>query len=334
MPDKPVDVSPAQPIEALARDGQGPPELSVIIVSFNTRELTIACIESVYAQTTTPFEVIVIDNASTDGSADAIAETFPEVTLIAEETNHGFARAHHIAVPLSKAPWLLLLNPDTVVLDNALDNLLAFAKATPEAGIWGGRTLYPDGSLNPTSCWGRMTLWSTLSRILGLNHIFARSEFFNSEEIGDWSRDTEREVDIVTGCLFLMKREMWDRLEGLDPDFSMYGEEADLCLRGKAIGLRPRITPHATIIHYDGASERIRTDRMVRLLRAKIELIKRHFSPATRAIGYHLFRIWPLSRYIAYSLTYRLRRNQIDRQKAEDWAEVWARRQEWQAGFH
>ncbi|MBM1222507.1 glycosyltransferase family 2 protein [Ponticoccus sp. SC2-23] len=329
----PVDVSTDQLARRLAAKNREAPELSVIIVSFNTSEMTLACIESVYAQTTVPFEVIVVDNASTDGSARAIGEAFPQVHLIAEQTNHGFARAHDVAVPHASAPWLLLLNPDTVVLDSALDNLLAFAKTTPAAGIWGGRTLYPDGTLNPYSCWGRMTLWSVLSRTLGMSGIFARSEVFNSEVMGGWKRDTEREVDIVTGCLFLIRRDMWDRLGGFDPDFTMYGEEADLCLRGKAIGLRPRITPHATIIHYGGASERVRADKMVRLLRAKVELIKRHFAPGTRTVGYHIFRIWPLSRRIIYTLAYKLRGRPSDKQKARDWGEIWTRRNEWQSGF-
>ena len=84
----------------------------------------------------------------------------------------------------------------------------------PEAGIWGGRTLYGDGSLNPTSVFRQMTVWSVICRILGLNVVLARSDLFNSEYFGDWPRDSEREVDIVTGCLFLIQRDLWDRLGG------------------------------------------------------------------------------------------------------------------------
>ncbi|MDE3120769.1 MAG: glycosyltransferase family 2 protein, partial [Paracoccaceae bacterium] len=119
-----------------------PPQLSIIVVSYNTRDMTLACLASVFAQTRTPFEVIVVDNASTDGSAEAIGAAFPQVRLMAETTNHGFAAAHRLAVPVARAPWLLLLNPDTVVLNGALDKLLAFAERTPDAGIWGGRTLF------------------------------------------------------------------------------------------------------------------------------------------------------------------------------------------------
>ncbi len=309
------------------------PDLSIIVISYNTREMTLACLQSVYDQTTVPFQLIVVDNASDDGSAEAIAAAFPDAVLIAEAENHGFGPAHEIALKHAAAPWLLLLNPDTVVLDGALDNLLAYAKETPEAGIWGGRTLYGDMSLNPTSCFARMTLWSVFCRVAGLNGIFRSSTLFNPEYYGTWDRASEREVDIVTGCLFLIRREMWDDLGGFDEAFTMYGEEVDLCLRARALGARPRVTPTSTIIHYGGASQAVRSDRSVRLLRAKMELIKRHFPVQSRWLGLALFRLWPLSRRIACGLGGRLLGRAALTDQARIWAEVWARRKEWQGGF-
>lgn len=119
------------------------PAVSIIVISYNTREMTIECLRSVFAETTLPFEIVVVDNASTDGSAEAISEAFPadvypNLTLLKEIKNHGFAPAHSVALPHCKAPWLLLLNPDTVILDKAIDNLFAFAHREPEARIWGG----------------------------------------------------------------------------------------------------------------------------------------------------------------------------------------------------
>ncbi len=308
-------------------------ELAIVIVSYNTCEMTLACLASVYAQTQTPFEVVVVDNASTDGSAEAIAREFPQVTLVAETVNHGFAPAHDIAVPLISAPWLLLLNPDTVVLDGALDKLLDFAKRTPDAGIWGGRTVFADGTLNASSCWGRMTLWSTFCRTSGLSGLFPASPLMNSEAMGRWPRDTERDVDIVTGCLFLLKRATWDRLGGFDPAFVMYGEEVDLCMRAKAAGMQPRVTPDAVIVHYGAASDTVRPDKMVRLLRAKVELIKRHFPAHSRWLGRQLFRLWPLSRAVALGVAGRLTGRAGWREKAGEWRAVWGRRGEWQGGL-
>jgi len=308
------------------------PELSIVVISYNTRDMTLACLASVYTETAVPFELIVVDNASTDGSAEAIAAAFPDARLIAEATNHGFAPAHDIALKHATAPWLLLLNPDTVVLDGALDKLLDYAKSTPKAGIWGGRTYFADKTLNPGSCWGRMTLFSLISRLLFLSNLFPGSRLLNREEIGRWRRDTERQVDIVTGCLFLMRRDDWDALGGFDPAFMMYGEETDLCLRAANEGFRPRITPDATIIHHGGASDTIRTDKMVRLLRARTELIIRHFPTTTRWLGRLAQILWPLSRAIAWRVVAVAGRKGAA-EKAATWWEIWRRRDEWKGGY-
>jgi len=131
------------------------PDVSIIIVSFNTRELTLDCLRSVYEQTgDVTFEVFVVDNASTDGSAEAIAAAFPQVHLIANHENRGFAAANNQAAQYASGEWLLLLNPDTVVLNRAVDRLVAFARrAVAEdaaCGIFGGRTIFANGRLNPT----------------------------------------------------------------------------------------------------------------------------------------------------------------------------------------
>lgn len=309
------------------------PVLSVVVVSYNTREMTLACLASVFRETAAPVEVIVVDNASTDGSAEAVAQAFPQVRLLAERVNHGFARAHPIAVDAARAPWLLLLNPDTVVLDGALDRLLDFAARTPEAGIWGGRTVFADGRLNPASCWRRMTLWSVLSRTLGLTAAFPRSTLFNPEPYPGWDRSSEREVDIVSGCFLLLRRETWDRLGGFDPAFVMYGEEADLCLRARADGARPRVTPEATIVHHGGASETVLADKLVRLMRAKMTLIERHFPPRARRPGRLLFALWPLSRWLGLTALAAAFGRARWQALAQAWGEGWSRRAEWVGGF-
>lgn len=313
-------------IDAAGKCGQPTPLVSIIIVSYNTREMTLECLRSVFAQTHQPFELIVVDNASSDGSAAAIAAEFPDVRLTAGIENHGFAKANNIAASYARGEYLLLLNPDTVVLEGAIDRLLDFARRVPEAGIWGGRTLYGDRSLNPTSCWRRMTLGSLASQVVGLSSLFCRSTLFNPEGYGGWPRDSEREVDIVTGCFLLIRRDFWKSLGGFDSSYVMYGEEADLCLRAHAKGARPMITPEAQIVHYAGASETVRSDKMVRLLRAKVLLIRRHFPRWQRPAALMLFRLWPLSRYWA---THALGR----RMAAQTWGEIWRRRLEWWNGW-
>ena len=303
-----------------------PPALTIIVVSYNTREMTLDCLRSVRDQTRTPHEVIVVDNASADGSAEAIAAEFPYLRLMAETKNHGFARANNLAAKHARGEHLLLLNPDTVVLDGAVDRLLAFARANPEAKIWGGRTLNADMTLNPTSCWRRMTLWNVFCRTSGLSGVFSGSERFNGEAYGGWKRDTVREVDIITGCFLMIPRDFWRALGGFDLTYFMYGEEADLCLRAARLGARPLFTPDAEIIHYDGASDTVRTDRMVRVLRAKAQVIRDHFPGHLRPAGLTLFRFWPFSRWLAASVA-------GPAPRARRWGEIWERRAEWQAGF-
>lgn len=300
------------------------PRLSILVISYNTREMTLECLRSVYAETQTPFEVIVVDNASSDGSAQAIADEFPDIHLMAETDNHGFAKANNIAAQHARGDWVLLLNPDTIVLDRALDRLFEFAQTTPHARIWGGRTVFADRSLNPYSVWQKMTLWNIFCRTAGLARIFKNSPLFNAEAYGGWDRSTVREVDIVTGCLFLMTREDWAHLGGFDTSYIMYGEETDLCLRATAqLGARPTMTPAATIVHYGGASEKVVEDKMVRLLRAKSELIKRYFPGWRGGLARGMFRAWPASRSFAAGLLGR----------DSSWRGVWARRAEWQNGF-
>lgn len=304
------------------------PEISVLVISYNTRDMTLACLRSVQAETTVPYELIVVDNNSPDGSAEAIADDFPEITLLAETENHGFAKANNIAAARARGEYLLLLNPDTVVLDGAIDKLLAFAKQRPEALIWGGRTLYEDGSINRTSCYQRMSLWSVFCQTSGLAGLFPKSEIFRSESYGQWDRGNERQVDIVTGCFLLIKRTDWETLGGFDPAFFMYGEETDLCLRAiRDLGAAPRVTPDATIIHYGGASEKIRAERMVRLMGVKIQLIRAHFPAWQRSLACSIFRLWPWSRKWVFPVLGR-RKEEVD-----VWSEVWARRAEWWQGF-
>ncbi len=309
------------------------PALTIIVVSYNTREMTLDCLRSVRDQTRTAHEVIVVDNASTDGSAEAIAKTFPEVRLMAETENRGFARANNLGAAHARGEYILLLNPDTVVIDGAVDRLLAFARTRPEAGIWGGRTVYADGTLNPTSCWGRMTLWSLFCRTSGLTWLFPRSEFFNSESYGVWKRDTVRAVDIVTGCFLMLPRDLWERLEGFDPAFFMYGEEADLCLRAQACGADPHISPDACIIHHSGASERVYRDKVIKLLAGKISLIDRHFPKWQRPMARLLFQLLPLSRLMGNRAIGAVTGKAGAREAADIWTEIWARRDLWRDGY-
>jgi len=309
------------------------PRVSIIVVSYNTREMTLECLRSIVRETRQSHEIIVVDNCSSDGSADAIAAEFPDVNLHRPEKNLGFARANNFAAERARGDYVLLLNPDTVVLDRAIDQLVSFADANPASRIWGGRTLYGDRSLNPSSCWGRMTLWSLISSSIGLSAMFASSEFFNSECYGGWQRDTVRQVDIVTGCLLLIPRQFWNELHGFNPVYFMYGEEADLCLRARRLGARPLMTPAATIIHYGSASDTNRADKVVAIRRAQMTLLRHHWPPMRRRLGQAIVVLAPFIRAVCYSIAAQVSRKKGTIERAKAWSEVWVRRSQWVSGY-
>lgn len=305
------------------------PELSILVVSYRTRDLTLACLESIQATAgDLELQVLVVDNNSDDGSADAIAAAFPRYELIPLEENIGFARANNLAAKRAEADSILLLNPDTLVWEGCLQALLACRKSHPEAGIIGGRSFYADGSLNPTSCWGRPTAWSVFCMATGLGSLLRTSALFAPEGLGTWQRDSQRCVDMVSGCLLMIDRALWNQLGGFDESFFMYGEDADLCLRVAALGKPCMITPEARITHYGGASERVRADKMVRLLGARTALYAKHWSPLAARFGVRMTDGWALSRKLALACLARIQPSH--REGAKAWAEIWSRRAEWE----
>lgn len=228
-------------------------DVSVIIVSYNTRALTLDCLRSVYAQTReTSFEVLVVDNASADGSAEAVAAEFPQVHLIANADNRGFAAANNQGLRLARGRYVLLVNPDAVVLDQAIQHCVAFADAHADIGVVGCRAEFPDGRFQ--SSYFRFTgLRSLLTSALLIDNLLSKSR-------SCWDRywgcvfTEPHDVDVVAGCFFLVRSEVVRQVGLLDEDFFMYGEEAEWCWRIRQAGWRVCYYPHARIIHHWGGS--------------------------------------------------------------------------------
>jgi N-acetylglucosaminyl-diphospho-decaprenol L-rhamnosyltransferase len=305
-------------------------ELTIIVVTWNTRVLTLSCLETLFDNTPDlSMQVIVVDNNSEDGSADAIAQRFPQARLIRNPGDFGFARANNVAMEVVDTQWVLLLNPDTEVHQNAINNLLAFSKKHPEAGITGGRTVFPDGSLNIASAWNKMTPWSLFCSFTGLSVVFSQTTFFNPEAIGGWKRDTERHVDIVQGSFLMIPTALWRRLGGFHPRYFMYGEEADLCLRAAALGYRPMITPNAQIMHLGGAAAP-KAVRILQLWRSKATLVRGHWPRLLAPVG--LCELWlccaarRLGSLAASKLSGRSHRDDV-------WRELWEKRNDWLKGY-
>ena len=303
-------------------------DVSTIIVSYNTREMTLEAIRSALRETTrVSQEIIVVDNASADGSAEAIAAEFPEIRLLALDENLGFGPANNVGAQEAAGEYVLLLNPDTVTLDHAIDNLVEFAKAHPRHRLYGGRTLTPERTLDPTSVHGMPSLWAMFARGIGLATLFKSSELFNPESLGTWKRDTVREVPIVCGCLLLIERSLWETLGGFDEQFHMYAEEFDLCIRARKEGARPVCCPSAEIIHIGGASDRVLADQTVRQYRARMQLLNKHWPAWKAGLAARCLDLWAFNKLIRSRVLSLV--NASHRELASTWSTILSRRREW-----
>lgn len=304
------------------------PELSIILVSYNTREYTLRALKTVFEETIdTNFEVILVDNDSSDGSLEAVQQDFPQVQAYASGGNLGFAGGVQFGVNRSKGELVLLLNPDTLVTERAIDRLVAFARNNPKNGIWGGVTLNNDRSINTQHAWARHDFLSLLFSALGLSKIFNKSCFFNKNNYGCWDRTTVKEVDILSGCFFLTPRTLWDQLGGLDPSFFMYAEEADYCLRAKKLGYQPIVTPDARIVHHGGVSHSNFSSKLIKLLRGKVELILRHDSGFWQGIYIKLLFLYVINKLVASSLMKK------GSDEHHEWQKVYNERHVWMKGY-
>jgi hypothetical protein len=274
-----------------------------------------------------------VDNASADGSADAIEAAFPSVKVMRLNTNVGFSRANNLAVSHARGRRVLLLNPDTIILNRAIDELVAFADSARSCGIWGGRTIFADGSLNRTSCWRRITLWNLSCLALGLAYLVPDSPIFNSAAYGGWDVSTVRRVDVVCGCFFLIDLSLWNKLGGFDETFFMFGEEDDLCYRAKKLGAQPTVVPRATIVHHGGASYDSGVERRLRLMQGKVTSIGRQWTLIMRPIGRLLLLAVCINRLCMYRLAAGLTKKASYHRHAEVWQAVWRRRREWISGY-
>lgn len=307
-----------------ASDAASPAELSAVIVNYNTRDETVACVQSLLASTTLPIEVIIVDNGSVDGSAEALREISDRVTVIEAGANLGFAKGVNLGARHASTPWVLLLNPDTIILPGAVDAIHDYAVSAPWHGLYGGRTLRPDGSTDPSSCWGAMSLWSLTCFALGLSTVFKRSRIFDPESLGDWDRDTLREVPIITGCLLLMATAEWNRLGGMDERFFLYGEDAEFSGRAIRAGMRPVIVPGATIIHAVGGSTASSGRKMAMVMAGKATVLRTAWTRPAAVVGIALLQAGSLVRALPALLRGR---------SGGTWAEVWRTRRKWRDGY-
>ena len=247
-------------------------DVTIIIVNWNTKDLLHDCLNSVIEQTKkVEYEIVVVDNNSTDGSALMVRNNFKQVVLIANTDNRGFAAANNQAMKVAKGRYVLLLNSDTIVLDRAIEKTIAFADNNPEVGVTGCRVLNPDASLQQT-CFMFPSVLNMFLSCTYLYKFFPKSRFFGREQMTWWDRNDTREVDVVTGCFMLVRKDAIEKVGMMDEEYFMYGEETDWCFRFKKGGWKIMFTPAGQIIHYGGQSTSQVKAEMVLQLRGSILL--------------------------------------------------------------
>lgn len=261
-------------------------DVSVIIVNWNTKGLLQNCIESVYQQAgDIQYEIIVVDNASSDGSAEMVTTNFGQATLIRNAQNRGFAAANNQGLAVAKGRYVLLLNSDTVVLDGAIAKTVSFADNNPEVAVVGCRVLNADRTLQPT-CFMFPSLLNLILSSTYLYKLWPGSRFWGRERMSWWDRKDVREVDVVTGCFMLVRREAFAQVGLMDERFFVYGEETDWCYRFKRAGWKVMFAPVAEIVHFGGGSSRRDKTKMRLQLSGSILLfLRKHKGRPTYAAG-------------------------------------------------
>jgi len=238
------------------KEGDRLVDLSICIVNWNTEAPLRECLQSIYAVTGgVSFEIFVVDNASSDGSVEMVKALFPDVFLIANQRNRGFAAANNQAIRLATGRYIMLLNPDTVVHPGALETMVTFMDDRPEAGAVGCKLLNADGSVQHSI--RRSPTFSVAlhdSTILGRFSLF--KERVSDFKMKDFTFDSVREVDATCGAALLVRKDLLNEVGPLDEEYFIFIEELDLCQRIRARGHKIYFVPDAVITHLGGESRR------------------------------------------------------------------------------
>jgi GT2 family glycosyltransferase len=238
----------------------GRPDLSVVVASYNTRDLLRECLTTLRGATKgVTTEVIVVDNSSGDGTRTMVEQEFPEVRLLANPKNEGFARANNRALKDARGRFVLLLNPDTLVPPDTIDPLVEFLNANPKVGMVGCRVDRPDGRLDEACKRNFPTPWSALARLLALDRLLGIGRGYRRSEEDPAGR---YEVDAVVGAFMLLRRETIEDVGGLDEDYFMFGEDLDWCYRVKQRDWQIYYVGDRSIVHHKGASTRQEPQKM------------------------------------------------------------------------
>jgi GT2 family glycosyltransferase len=226
--------------------------LSICIVTYQSRKFLEDCLRSIYANTDLLFEIIVVDNGSTDNVVQMLEDEYPKVQVIRNPKNEGYTKPMNQAMRKAQGRYLIQLNPDTLVLPDSLKQLTAFMNENPNVGICGPKVLNSDATLQSPCRRGEPTPWAVITYFLGLWRLFPKSRFFGQYLLNYFDEDITHPVDGVSGSCMVVRREVIDQIGYLDERFFAYQEDADFCFRARQAGWQVFYVPNAKIIHYGG----------------------------------------------------------------------------------
>lgn len=268
-------------------------QVSVIIVNYNVRAFLENSLNSVMkALAGIDGEIIVVDNASDDGSIEMVRQKFPQVKLIVNDNNVGFAAANNAGIRIAKGDYLLLLNPDTILQENTITIMLNFLESNKDVGLAGCKILNPDGTLQLACRRSFPTPWVAFTKIIGLSALFPKIPLFGKYNLEYLAPDKSYEVDAVSGSFMFLQRKVAEEVGGLDEQFFMYGEDLDWCYRIKKAGWKIFYVHKTQVIHYKGESVRRSNIDEVKLFYEAMRLfVKKHFSKGLISTGLLSFGI-------------------------------------------
>ncbi len=254
------------------------PKLSIIIVSWNVKNFLSKCLYSLYEyRKNLNIEVIVVDNNSTDGSVEIIRNKFPDSKIIANKKNLGFAKANNQGIAVSNADLILLLNPDTEIMEGTLQKMVEFMQKNEKAGIAGCKHLNPDFTFQP-SVRRFPNFLIILMLITKIAKIFPNNRLFLSYLAKDIDNSKNQQVDQVAGSFFLIKKKLIDQIENFDEKFFIWFEEVDMCKRAKNAGWQVWYVAQAQMIHHGGQSfkQQLLIRNQKNFLKSALYYLKKH----------------------------------------------------------
>lgn len=307
-------------------------KLSILVINWNTIDLLNDCLRTTEENLgDLAAEIIVVDNASSDGSPEMVEERFPNVTLIKNQENRGFAAANNQAMDIAGGEYVLLLNSDTLVHGDVLVKSVEYLDTHPEVGAMGCKVLNRDGTTQLT-CSQYPSLTNILLSLSGLEKL-SRPKFLGRYHMTDWQRDTERPVDVISGCYLAVRAEVIQTVGKLDEDFFFFGEETDWCRRISKAGWQLRLAPIGTITHFGGGSvSKLNHQRDVMLSSAMVRLHRKNGGLVPGIFAWLLTLAFNSSRAAYWALVFALRRSEkAQKRMVHFWnvvirsGETWAR---------